>query len=967
MIRNSIFTSIPLTRKRQSIFVRLFVSFISSSLLIIALIGFIYYEYALQTTEERTNELVENSLRESIALFEIGYQSQIQSHLKMLRGTPSLNNFLTFQKEQAALVRFDLEKQFSQLIRSRSELYRSIRFIDSLGVEKVVVEGRKRNRNYHSIITASESFTLQPQLKKIFEDLKENVSKEIIFSLPFRSSEGQFLFYAGIAKIEPEIGGFGGAIIIECDLSTYIESLMEIRTYGYPIAWLFSSKGEILVKPEDNVPQRAPHETKQKASFTIESGIVRQNLYPGVSRDEEPFLTVVLSIPEEIFHKQNRNILKITLIIALIVIVFTFLVAWLVSQKITKPVTELVRVSQQLAKGDYGTRSVLHDNSEIGVLSRSFNHMAEMLEQSIDKLALELSNRQSTEEALQQSHESLQLILNSTGEGIFGIDADGNCTFCNPSALKLLGYNTEQELVGHNMHAAIQYSYVDGQSYSQFDNTIYRTTLSKQEVHVDNEVFWRADKTYLDVEYRAHPVIQDGQVAGAVVSFSDISNRKQQEKKILYQAHYDMLTGLPNRFLAMDRLDQMLKQAVRHNRLAAVLFLDLDGFKKVNDMLGHEAGDKLLVESAHRLSDCLRSEDTGGRLGGDEFIVLLSNLKEKMDAQLVAEKILEAFRRPFKIVGHELLLTTSIGIAIYPSDTEDITELLRNADIAMYESKQSGRNTYQFFTEEFNTGIQRRLEVEEQLHHALDRDEFYLVYQPIVDIQTMDITGAEVLLRWYNQQLGMVFPDEFIPITEQTGLIVAIGDYILDEAIAQTTRWQKKYSKDFKISVNVSPRQLHNKGLFTQIVSVLEKYKLEGQNLQLELTEGVLMNQNPTVTQELELMRESQIKIAMDDFGTGYSSLSYLRNYPFDSLKIDRSFVRDLHLDNNDRALVMATLNMSHALGVKVVAEGIENNEQLQFLIQVGCEYGQGYLFSKPIRADEFEAQFLKNSLSPKG
>ncbi len=962
------FTSRIRWKNRQSIFVRLFVYFVSSSLLIIVLIGMFYYEYARQATEKRLNEQLMNSLRESVSLFETGYQSPLQSNLKMLVSTPSMNNFLMFQKEQSTLVRFDIEKQFSQLIRSRPEFYRSIRFIDAFGVENIVVEGRIRRRNYHSITTAYSGNSIQAELKKIFTQLKQGASQQILFSQPFKVEQGQFLFYAAIAKPEPEIGGFGGALVIECDLSSYIESLAAIRTYGYPIAWLLTPEGEVIVKPAYDIPQHDPRsEAGGVQAGTLagtlagkSSAIARRDLYPGVSPAGQTFLTVALSIPREIFRSQNFNILKTTLFIALVAIVFTFLVAWVVSRKITHPVTELVRASQQLASGEYSTRSTLRDSSEIGELPLAFNHMAEMLEQSMQSLGGQLSSRISAEQALQHSNESLQLILNSTGEGIFGIDTGGKCTFCNASALKLLGYSKEQELIGQNMHTTLQHCYAGGEPYPQDKSLIFKTTQSDQVVHTNNEVFWRADKNSIPVEYRAHPVKQADRIVGAVVSFSDITERKQQDQKIIYQAHYDMLTGLPNRFLAMDRLEQLLRNAARYKCVASVLFIDLDGFKKVNDMLGHEMGDKLLVESAQRLSACLRDEDTVGRLGGDEFIVLLANLNKELDARPVAETILETFRHPFKIEGHEVILTTSIGIAVYPRDSERSAELLRNADIAMYESKQSGRNTYHFFTQELNTGIQRRLEMEEQLHHALARREFYLVYQPVVDIQTMDITGAEVLLRWNSERLGAVGPDEFIPITEQTGLITGIGDYVLRESIAQTARWQKKYQRDFKVSVNVSPLQLHDQNLFADVNSLLEEYGLDGQSLQVELTEGVLMNRNQTIVQVLELMHEAQINIAMDDFGTGYSSLSYLRSFPFDSLKIDQSFVRDIHLDSDDMALVLATLNMSHALGLTVIAEGIETTEQLQFLAQAGCEYGQGYLFSKPVMASEFEALFLQ-------
>jgi len=1059
--------------KRQSIFVHLFGYFVSSNLLIIILAAIFYYQYAWQATEMRGNEQVSNSLRESVALFKIGYQSPIESNLRILETAPSLNNFLSFQKDQATLVRYDIEKQFSQLIRSRPAFYRSIRFVDSTGLERVVVDSEKRLRSFRFINRDEDKYDWQRKLKSTFALLKSSPPQQIIFSQPFRNTEGNFLFFAGISKLEPEIGGFGGAVFIECDLSSYIQSLANIRTHGYPTAWLLTPQGEVLSKPAEGIPQRDPRIVSKNNGLKQESGIVRLDLYPGSILSEQVFLSVVLSLPKEIFLKQNQSILKSTLLIALIAVIFTLLVAWRVARKITNPVTELVKVSQKFAGGNYSTRSLVMDNSEIGELSLSFNYMAETLEINMQRLNNELLQRRSAENALQRSHESLELILNSTAEGIFGIDKQGLLTFCNASALSMLGYTDEKQLVGRPMHTTLQHSHTDGRRFAPLDSNILKTVETEISIYNDNEVFWRTDQQCIPIEYRVHPVKREGKIIGAVISFSDISQRqkaakqlqilshaveqsplptimanpdgnihyvnkaqekvsrqsldnliglpvrslfetpengqnfddlwrqvlqghsseriieeqnnrwqqvcisplrgqdnsiinylitiediterKLQEHKITYQAHHDVLTGLPNRFLAMDRLERLLKNSIRHDRMAAVLFIDLDDFKKVNDLLGHEMGDKLLVESAHRLKACLREADTVGRLGGDEFIVLLADLTKQFDAGRVAENILETFRNPFKIGGHELLLTASIGIATFPNDSDRFTELLRLADIAMYESKQSGRNNYQFFTEALNTGILRRLEVEEQLHHALIRSEFYLVYQPIVNIQSMDIAGAEVLLRWNNELLGAVSPEEFIPIAEHTGLINIIGDYVLCESIAQMAKWQETYQREFKLSVNVSPRQLHNQGLFGEITSLLKKFQLKGENLQIEITEGVLMSRNPGIDKALRMMHEANIKVAMDDFGTGYSSLSYLRNYPFDSLKIDRTFVSELHQDNNDRALVIATIDMSHALGIKVVAEGIETNEQLQFLVQSGCEFGQGYLFSKPVVAEEFE------------
>ena len=951
-------------RNQQSIFVRLFTSFVSASLLIITLTGLFYYEYARQATEKNVNEQVRNSLRESISLFEKGFQTPVESQLKLLESTPSINNFMTVQKEESSLIRFDIEKQFTNLLRSRPELYRSLRFVNAFGLELIHVDQDRRYRKYHSIFSDSSSHKVSPQLRNLFEQFKEGIPGQILFSQPFKNNEGDFIFYAGIAKMEPEIGGIGGAIILEMDLSPFIKMIRSIRTYGQSIIWLLSAQNEVISRPVDS-----------KVNLPFVNGfldeddkhIYKHDLYPGQTMSAQAFLSIVMYIPQIIFDKQNKTILKTIFYIALFAIVLTFFVAWQVSRRITAPIIALEQVSHQLAEGDYSTRSNLNDDSEIGKLSKSFNHMADTLEQSIQSLDQQLTSRIAAEQALQESHEYLQLIMNSTGEGIFGIDTNGRCTFCNSSALKLLGYQHEQDLINQNIHSLLQHKDDKGQDFTTEHSLILTSIKSDEFVHSDNEVFWKADNTTIAVEYRSHPVKQDNKIVGAVISFNDITERKEKDKKIIYQAHYDMLTSLPNRFLAMDRLEQMLRNASRQKTIAAVLFIDLDGFKKVNDMLGHEMGDKALIEAAIRLKNALREQDTVGRLGGDEFIVLLSNLKQQLDIRFVAENILEVFRDPFNIDGHELILTASIGIACYPDDSQYAVELLRNADIAMYESKQAGRNTYHFFSEELNTGIQRRLEIEEQLHHALEKDEFVLVYQPIVDIQTMEVSGAEVLIRWQNSKLGQITPDEFIPITEQTGIITKIGQFILNKAIAQTGLWQKSYQKELKISVNVSPRQLHEQSLLDDIHRYLDNYEVAGHCLQLELTEGVLMSQNTAIIQTLALMRNSRIHIAMDDFGTGYSSLSYLRNYPFDSLKIDRTFIRDIHQDRNDKALVNATLSMSHALGVKVVAEGIETVEQLKFLQKAGCEYGQGYYFSKPISAEEFEQQFLNKPLRQHG
>jgi diguanylate cyclase (GGDEF)-like protein/PAS domain S-box-containing protein len=457
------------------------------------------------------------------------------------------------------------------------------------------------------------------------------------------------------------------------------------------------------------------------------------------------------------------------------------------------------------------------------------------------------------------------------------------------------------------------------------------------------------------------------QAAGAVVSHDalsneplrlcgthqDISERRQQEEHILHQAHFDSLTELPNRFLALDRLSQLINEAQRNNDRVAVLFLDLDDFKKINDTMGHDTGDKLLKEAAARLQPVLRSGDTVGRLGGDEFIILLGGLSTASDAQPVAETLLNKFTDAFKIDSRELMLTASIGISIYPDDGDNLSELLRNADSAMYHSKGQGRNTYSYFTDEMNQGVSQRLLLEEQMHGALNRGEFRLSYQPKVDLASGKIVGAEALLRWHNSVLGQVSPFEFIPIAEQTGLIVPIGKFVLSEALRTAVAWRQRFGRSFTMAINLSPRQFRDPNLVTFIAEAIRHSGISAAALELEITEGVLMSGHTYIDHALAALNDLGVSIAMDDFGTGYSSLSYLRSYPFDVLKIDREFVNDITDDPADRELVNAAIAMAHGLGLKVVAEGVETEEQLKFLSSQGCDYGQGYLFSKPISPEE--------------
>ena len=448
----------------------------------------------------------------------------------------------------------------------------------------------------------------------------------------------------------------------------------------------------------------------------------------------------------------------------------------------------------------------------------------------------------------------------------------------------------------------------------------------------------------------------DGTVTHYTGSFDDISERKRSEEHIHFLAHHDALTRLPNRTLLEDRISQAIAKSRRDGKHTAVLFLDLDRFKLINDTLGHDTGDQLLARVAERLMDLLRETETVARLGGDEFIIVIPALADIERAARVAQKVLESVSAPQLIDERLLHVTPSIGISVFPDDGEDVPTLLRNADTAMYHAKERGRNNFQFFTPDMNQAVQERVAIENDLRAAIERDEFELFYQPQVDCRSGQTTGMEALIRWRHPQLGLVPPDRFIPIAEETGLIVPIGAWVLREACRQTKRWHDAGQTGLRVSVNLSARQLQQSDLCEQIAAILAEAGLLPLTLELELTESLLMNDPMSAIKLLHALAALGIRIAIDDFGTGYSSLAYLKRFPVSRLKIDRSFVRDLSTDANDAAIVHAVVAMAESLKMEVLAEGVETVEQLRFLAAHGCFAAQGFLFSRPRPAAEFDS-----------
>jgi diguanylate cyclase (GGDEF)-like protein len=468
-------------------------------------------------------------------------------------------------------------------------------------------------------------------------------------------------------------------------------------------------------------------------------------------------------------------------------------------------------------------------------------------------------------------------------------------------------------------------------------------------------------------EYQQYELrfISSGDDAVSVI-ITDISDYKQATEKIRYLAYYDTLTALPNRYLFNDRLKQAIAHAERNKQLLAILFLDVDNFKQINDTLGHNAGDKLLQGIADRLMIGMRktdsisrlsegaseySEDVVARIGGDEFTILLTDIRNMQDPAKVAQRLLSVLSEPFIIGDHEVFITASVGIAVYPSDGKDIDTLPINADVAMYEAKKHGKNNYQYYSEAMNKFAVKRFTIENKLRRALDHNEFMLFYQPQIDITTRRIIGVEALIRWLQPDLILIKPGEFIPLAEETGLIIPIGEWVLRTACAENRVWQKAGLKPIRTTVNVSSIQFSQDNFVESVSQVLSDTGLDPKYLQLELTEGSIMKDSLNSIKKLHSLRAMGIEIAIDDFGTGYSSLNYLKRFPLSTLKIDYSFVKDLDSSADDQAIVTAIVSLAHNFNLKVIAEGVEKRQQMAFLCQCGCEGVQGYLICPPVNS----------------
>ena len=647
------------------------------------------------------------------------------------------------------------------------------------------------------------------------------------------------------------------------------------------------------------------------------------------------------------------------------------LIFLLFEYRVIRPLQVLQQTTVRLARGELEQSVQLRRVDEIGTLAQGLDDMRAELGNLIAErdlhnaeLQKELSERLKTEQALRSTEEKFAAIFQTSPLPMIVARYEDKFAIVDVNDIGLQQFDVSREDILHGEHR----EQGEGRESTGFSiwkdprDGVNLMKIAQEKGAVDGFEAWLhcgyGDKFLLfQISGRT---IDPGNDSLLILALEDITERKFSEAVIWNQANYDRLTSLPNRHMFSDRLEQAIIKAHRGATQVGLMFLDLDFFKEVNDTLGHEIGDELLKQTAHRLRSCVRQSDTVARMGGDEFTIILEEIHDTNDVNRIAENILQAIAAPFTLGDEVAFISSSIGITFYPADATEIAALLKNADQAMYAAKTAGRNCYNHFMPSMQLAAQSRMRLVNDLRGALAANQFSIYYQPIIDAKTGAIHKAEALIRWQHPTDGMISPATFIPVAEETRMIVEIGDWVFREAVRQVALWRTTYRSDFQISVNVSPLQIRGeKNALATWLEHLRDLGLPGQCIALEITESLLLDADSKIAEQLLAFRDAGISVSLDDFGTGYSSLSYLRRFDIDFLKIDRSFVNNMKTDPNDLALCESIIVMAHRLGLQVIAEGVETREQQDLLVAAGCDYLQGYLFAKPLPLDQFEAWLI--------
>lgn len=606
-------------------------------------------------------------------------------------------------------------------------------------------------------------------------------------------------------------------------------------------------------------------------------------------------------------------------------------------RSIKEPLNRLLHSIRMTKHGRLRRPVEWNSSDELGLLIREYNEMVALQGQA--------------QEEAQRKQALLEATLHNIGQGICLFDQDLNLMVWNERYIELLNLPRDLVKEGTPLSDILRYNGERG----EYGDVSIQALISDRVAIARRREPYRMERTrpngrVIQVDHNPMPG------GGYVATYTDITERKQTEARMRHLAVHDVLTSLPNRTLFLDRLRQALLSARRFQRGVTVLFVDLDRFKDINDHFGHDVGDLMIQEMGQRLSRIIRDSDTAARLGGDEFAIIQTDVQNIEDTIALAQRIIDELCQPFDCRGIRLHSTASVGITLFPEDGENPEQLVKNADMAMYAAKAEGRNNYRFFLPSMHERVKERKTIEEDLRNALEHDQLELYYQPKIDCRTERVVGAEALVRWHHPERGLILPGEFISVAEECGLINRLGAWVLEKACRQTRIWRDSTLSDLRIAVNLSPAQFQDAELVDSVTKIVKETALPHGTLELEITESILMNNPEKAVSTLKELKELGVLIAIDDFGTGYSSLNYLKRFPVTSIKIDRSFVNDIHVDVDDKAIVDAVIGLGHSLNLEVVAEGVEEVEQLVYLQEKGCDFIQGFLFSKPLPASTFES-----------
>jgi len=848
-----------------------------------------------------------------------------------------------------------MQEIFSRFLMSRPE-YMMIRFIGvkNGGQELVRVERqvkgsirklpakvlqKKAHRDY--FIETMKLFPGQVYLSEInydreFGKLVEPYQPVMRTSIPVHRPSGEIF----------------GMVVINMDMKPILNKLSDADSNGDPDR-VFNDRGDYLVHPnpdmvfgfelgkhhrvQDEFPEMSVllsrEITAPFASFDIEEHgypmvAMSRKMYFDPDRPERFICLLELLYPDE-YAARAEPIIKRISIFGQLIIALSILIAFFFTNLLMRPLRLITNATEAFSNGSYRLTLPTDDRSEIGDLARTFKMMTHQIKERSD--ALRLSDQ----------------VFQSAVEGILVTDVDGNIQSINPAFTSITGYS-EKESIGNNPRMM----------KSEHQNADFYKAMWKRVIDTgvwEGELWNRRKNGEIYPVWETISAIKNdhGDTTNYVAIFFDITERKQLDEQLQYQAQHDILTGLPNRSLFNDLLKQILKEERRDQGEVAILFMDLDRFKEVNDSLGHPVGDLLLQEAASRLESAIRDSDVLTRMGGDEFTLILRNLSGVYDITQIAEKILASMAEPFLLEENQINIGVSIGISVFPGDAKDAETLVKYADTAMYRAKDSGRNNFQFFTAKMGEEFAERLEMKHAIDEAIKEREFELYFQPKINLRNRECIGAEALIRWNHPSGELIMPDTFLPLAEETGQIIEIGAWVISEACRQLKAWHNQ-GYMHSIAINLSARQFESSDLIWQLTQGLENSGLDASYLNLEVTETCAMADPEKTIRVLSSMRGLGVKISIDDFGTGYSSLSYLKKLPVNTLKIDRAFVKDIPDDADDVAITTAITQMASSLGLSLVAEGVESEEQAIFLNEIGCQQSQGYYFSKPLPIGEY-------------